>query len=58
MSYEIAVSLLFAMVLTIVIWVGSLFFDYNLARQLLLAAILPAILYLAMDFVDSMEEGY
>ena len=58
MSYEIAVSLLFAMVLAIVIWVGSLFFDYNLARQLLLAAILPAILYLAMDFVDSMEEGY
>lgn len=58
MSYKLAAALLSAMLLTIVIWAGSLFFDYNLARQLLLAVILPAILYLVMDFRDVMEDGY
>jgi hypothetical protein len=52
MSYPLAVSVLFGMVLVVLIWAGSLFMDFNLARQLLLVIILPSFLYLILDYVE------
>lgn len=53
MSYPFAVALLAAMILAVIIWAGSLFFDYNLARQLLLAFIIPSVIYLGVSFKEN-----
>jgi len=56
MSYPLAVSVLFGIILAVLIWAGSLFIDYNLARQLLLAFILPSFLYLILDYMETIAE--
>ena len=53
MSYPLAVGLIVGIIATIVIWTGSLFFDYDLARQLLLAALAGAFTYLIVDFSET-----
>ena len=55
MSYPLAVSLIAAVIVAFLIWTGSLFFDYNLARQLLLAFIIPAIVYMAFDYKETFD---
>ena len=59
MSYHLAVSLILAMISTIVVWAGSLVFDYNLARQLVLVAIISIVVYLIVDFKETVlvDEG-
>jgi hypothetical protein len=59
MSYQLAVSLILAMISTIVVWAGSLVFDYNLARQLVLVAIISIVVYLIVDFKETVlvDEG-
>ena len=56
MSYQLAVSLIVAMISTIVVWSGSLILDYNLARQMLLVAIVAMVTYLIVDFKEIFGE--
>lgn len=50
MSYPLAVSLIVGAIIAVVVWVGGLFFDYDLARQMLLAVLAGAVTYLIVDF--------
>lgn len=53
MSFQTSVALLIFIITAVIVWAGSLVFDYNLARQLLIPVVLGMLTYLAVDFHET-----
>ena len=56
MSFPLAVSLIVGAIIAVVVWMGSFFVDYDLARQMLIPVIAGGIMYLIVDFKETFDE--